>query len=902
AVRPLARLLPELGPAATAPAALPPEHEKRRLFEEFAHLFIRFAHDHPLLVLMEDVHWADATSLELLQLLARRLRTTRALIVVTARSDEPGGVLDHWLGGMQRNRLITEQRLRPLSEPDVAKMIAATLDTPLATPVVAAINRRAEGNPFLVEELLHALIDETEQGGASSDYRDAAMTGHIPVAIAETVTRRLDGLDPQARAVAAVAAVAGRHFSFDLLRTLTGFEEIVLTDALRQLIAAQLIIEVWVHDERLFAFRHALTRDAIYARALGPELRRLHHRVARAFAMEPTGMSRLPDGELGHHYFMAEEWQAALEYCRRAGEEAQALYAPRAAIEHFSRALVAARHIGAPHADILLQRGQAYEWIGDTERPCQDYESVLAHARAIGDRATEWRALVRLGILSSMHDYSGGRAYYQQAYDLAEAIGDPAFVARSLNRLGHWCRMVSQPFEAKRYHQEALARFQGIENPHGIAETLTLLGYACYLCGDLVQGIAYHRQAVKMFEALDDRPNLIQTLAAMTESDVTDILAPVTLRIADYVPDTERALHLAEQSGWRFGEAYCANALAKCVDAQGEYGRGLHLAQRALEIAEEIDNRVMQYLAHFTLGVHWLDLLARARAQRHLDRAHALAHALHSTQGIVMTTALLASSHIATNDLARAETLLHPIYRPDNLDQLTAQRHVWLVRAELALAQNEARSALRIGDDLIASAPNIETLGGRGIPRIDLLRGEALAALGRYEEAEQTLRTATETARAQGALPLLWRVHRAAGNCYQKMKRQTAAAGEFGAAMRIIEELAASVPDEHTRVTFVRHAHASLPRAYVQADRRAVKQQFGGLTAREREVVVRISVGGTNREIAEALFVTEKTVELHVTHSLRKLGFRSRTELAAWAVSSGLAASHAASGDEAASS
>ncbi len=149
---------------------------------------------------------------------------------------------------------------------------------------------------------------------------------------------------------------------------------------------------------------------------------------------------------------------------------------------------------------------------------------------------------------------------------------------------------------------------------------------------------------------------------------------------------------------------------------------------------------------------------------------------------------------------------------------------------------------------------------------------------------------------------MVWRTQRALGHLYHAMKRQTDATRAFGEAMRIVEELAATVPDEHTRGTFLRNAHASLPRAYVQASRRAAKQQFGGLTAREREVVAEIARGRTNREIAESLFVTEKTVELHVTNSLRKLGYRSRAELAGWAVSSGLAASTAQSGEAAASS
>lgn len=278
-------------------------------------------------------------------------------------------------------------------------------------------------------------------------------------------------------------------------------------------------------------------------------------------------------------------------------------------------------------------------------------------------------------------------------------------------------------------------------------------------------------------------------------------------------------------------------------------------------------------------------------ALHHLTRALMRAREVGSAHYIENVVGFLTTAHLANNDLARADALLRESLSSDTPMRTFGQRRIWLARAELALAQGDPQLALRIADELIASAPNRETLGDRGIPRIDLLRGDAFVALGRYADAEQTLRTAAQTARAQDARPLLWRIHRASGYLSYKMQRRTDATREFGAALRIIEEVAATVPDEYTRVTFLRQAHASVPRAYLLASRRAVKQQFGGLTTREREAVAMIAGGKTNREIAEALFVTEKTVELHITNSLRKLGFRGRVELAAWAVESGLAQS-----------
>lgn len=149
-----ARLLPELGLAEQENTPfLPPEQEKRCIFEAFVGLFTRLTRGAPLLLALEDLHWADETSLELLQLLPRRLVAAPLLIAATARTDEPTHRLTHWLAYVTRNRLVAQLALSPLDGTETACMIEATLGTPVPVAVIDAVHRRAEGNPFLTEEL-----------------------------------------------------------------------------------------------------------------------------------------------------------------------------------------------------------------------------------------------------------------------------------------------------------------------------------------------------------------------------------------------------------------------------------------------------------------------------------------------------------------------------------------------------------------------------------------------------------------------------------------------------------------------------------------------------------------------------------------------------------------------------
>ena len=150
------------------------------------------------------------------------------------------------------------------------------------------------------------------------------------------------------------------------------------------------------------------------------------------------------------------------------------------------------------------------------------------------------------------------------------------------------------------------------------------------------------------------------------------------------------------------------------------------------------------------------------------------------------------------------------------------------------------------------------------------------------------LLAARATAQSQGAPPILWRVCVALGKLYQGQGRNAEAEEVFSAARRIIEELAASVPDEAVRDNFLRCATAQMPPPPVLTPRRAARRSFGGLTGREREVAALVAQGKSNRALADELVVSERTVAKHVENILSKLGFSSRAQIAAWAVEKGL--------------
>jgi predicted ATPase len=407
----IAQVIPEVRerlPDVPTPPGLEPEHARFRFFDSFTRFLKTAAQRQPLLLTLDDLHWADTPSLLLLQFLARELRNARLLVIGAYR--DPVLNRQHPLlqtvGELVRTPGSQSLPLQGLSEQEVAQFIGGRGLQPAET-LVSAIYKETEGNPFFLTEVVHLLASRGSQSAISS--LQSATDLPIPQGVRAAIARRLQALSAEGQQVLTLAAVLGREFDVEALETVgTSLKPIPtgdrLLEVLEEAVAARLIAEVPQTVGR-YSFSHALIRETLYEEL--PTLRRvqLHRQISEALEKLYEGKSTSPAStrsgqmlaELAYHFFQAtqgtQEVDKAITYAIRAGERAMAVLAYEEAALHYERALHAFTRKEPQDAlqrcELLLALGEAQKKARDSQRARETFAQVAELARTLYERYTK---------------------------------------------------------------------------------------------------------------------------------------------------------------------------------------------------------------------------------------------------------------------------------------------------------------------------------------------------------------------------------------------------------------------------------------------------------------------------------------------------------------------------------
>ena len=457
-------------------------------------------------------------------------------------------------------------------------------------------------------------------------------------------------------------------------------------------------------------------------------------------------------------------------------------------------------------AEALRALGLIADATGDQLRGRALLEESRKRFQDLGDRHGEWKTLLDLSLHWASRDYSEAGQYAERALAVARASGDPVMVARSLNRLGNWQLNREAPREAIARHQEALHLLEGLGDDQGIAETLDLLGIATTLGADFKGATGWYARAVPLWRQIGDRQGLVASLAgyAVLAHSFHGDTVPAALSPAEVRALGEESLILSREIGWRAGESialwgYRGNVLG----AWGDYSTALPGTREGLEIAGDIDHPQWITGARYVLALLYADLGDFSAASDELRGSLGLALEIDSPYWIRCCAGRLVSTLAAGRNLPEAAAVLDAYWQNAIPMDTLAGRNVWAGAADLALVTDDPNRALEIADRLVQAAGNG---ANRAIPRLELLRGQALTVLGRPAEADQALQVASDAAVWCGARPLLWRILAVRGRLAEAQGRAEVAKQAVAAAQSLIAELASALPDEALRAHFLKYA------------------------------------------------------------------------------------------------
>jgi class 3 adenylate cyclase/tetratricopeptide (TPR) repeat protein len=419
--------------------AASPESMRERSFEALRQMLVNASQHRPLMLAIEDLHWADSTSQDFLASLVETLAGAPIMLLATYRP----GYRPPW---MERS-YATQLSLGRLTPTDSLNVVRSVLpEASMMHRVATLVLDKAEGNPFFLEELART-VSESPHG------TDVIV---VPDTIHDVLTARIDRLSESPRRLLQIASILGREFPARLLDSVWDGE--ATGPMLRELIRHEFLYERAGAEEPTYVFKHALTQDVAESTLLSQRRRDLHFRAAEGLVkLNPHREVEIAP-RLAHHYFAAEAWSLAFEHAFRAAEAASAVYANREALERHDQAMSAAERAGLAAADrmrIHASRGHVHGRLGAFEAARTDFESALGLAREIGDMRACAELLGTLGELWGGHkDYQRGLTLTLEAAGVAERAGDRRALAESLVRTGLMSVNVGRVDDAERSWRE----------------------------------------------------------------------------------------------------------------------------------------------------------------------------------------------------------------------------------------------------------------------------------------------------------------------------------------------------------------------------------------------------------------------------------------------------------------
>ena len=880
-----------------------PDQARFRLFDAITSFLLNASHRRPVVLILDNLHWADRPSLLLLEFVAREIAVGRLLVVGTYRDVELSRQhhLFHTLGELTREPLFRRLLLGGLSREDIDRFMA--LATGIAPPqaLLEAVYRQTEGNPLFMTEVVRLLEQEgilTQEGISKFSVLSGATRGpvpqgavpdvrvRVPDGIREVIGRRLNRLSEPCNQTLTIAAVMGREFRLEELACL--IDDLPQADVLALLEEAEQerLIEGLPRALGHYQFSHALIRETLYDELTTARQMRLHVHIARALEAHYRAYLAPHVARLAHHFRAAGQMDdagKAIDYAMQAGARAMAMLAYEEAVRYYEMALQLVERRepveSACHCQLLIALGEAHTKAGEVSQAIETLRQATASARQLGSPESLAYAAMGFEEATWRPGLPGGAAVH--------------LLEMALDALGE---------------QDSVLR----------ARVLSSLARALVFAGTEERGIVVGRAAIEMARRSGDTSALLVALKAVLHTAVGPELlherltyATEMLRIAQQTQDTEKAI---QGYFWRI---ICLLEVGDIPTVDAE-------VEALTQLAEELKQPFYQYLAltlrimRLLLGGEWqeaeqmayqsLTVGRRLQGQDPSGTFGIQMFTIRREQGRLREIEPVLRSFVQRHSLAAAwRPGLALLYSElglehearDVFEHLAADDFTSIPRdalwascitylAEVCAFLGDAPRAATLYQLLLPYAQRSIIAGGHTACLASASRylGLLAATMSRWEEAEAHFQDALEMHTRMGARP--WLAH--AQYEYARMLLVCSRVANAYAQDHTNRDKAVSLLHESLHTSHVLGMHALEARIMtLQEQLQSRPKRATQLTAREVAVLRLIAAGKTNREIGEQLCISLRTVATHITHIFNKTVVVNRAEAAAYAIRHGLA-------------
>ncbi|MFO7679138.1 MAG: BTAD domain-containing putative transcriptional regulator [Chloroflexota bacterium] len=833
------RLLPEL--RERYPDLPEPTQEentaREHLFEAITRLMQALAARKPLLLFIDDWHWADTASLDLLYYAVVHCSEEKLpiLILLTLRQEaiSESPELQIWLTKLHHATDTLSLPLKELSQRDTEQLIQTLLepeidhrDTPL-TQFCEWLFAETNGQPLFLTETLKALVEDGlvqpnvagtgqavwhidgskfDERGANS-YFGRLSAGRVLHGVQEIIQGWLARLTPQAKDLLTAVSVLAQHATFERLCHVAGLGEMQAIEALDDLLGKQLLHEadsalILSHHDPVYSFSHQKVSDVVYAEAGAARRRLLHRRAFETLRSSATPLVSPPAADLAHHALHAGLLAETIHHSLIAGNEAMAIFAVRVAIPHFETAWQLAEQKGWPEevsgADrqsLYSALGRAYELTEDWLKAQAIYEAMLAYAQTLGATAIECLGLNHLATvyLTGLADRPQALQILEQAHRVAEQSSDRRGLAETEWNLSSAAIQVQNAKLALHHSERALAIAHELGHPHLLARCLTSTAQAYAFLRQWDKALPYVLETNRMYIADGDL-----VMAANSQRGI-GFLQIFSGHPAESLNTLQESFAFSQRIENLTGEADCAWILARAHLEAGNYGEAIKLGRQAVEQTHTLSHPLLHSLARSAWGIIQRTVMDWEAAGKTLLAIFEQSPA-EGVIGWTDQTPELCALYAAVGDWEQAYMYARQVTHPMHDDEplLPFNLTGWY----------ETEALLRGGDGALARtgiARLGKAVGDNKRYRLILLRSQAVLAQwdGDIAQAIWQLENALALAEEIGLPGEAWPISAELGRLYAEQGEMAQAREAYQEAANVIHRLAETIDEDGLRMGFL---------------------------------------------------------------------------------------------------